>query len=116
MRIFLAVTGPKGAVAGEQGGAVQEGASGRWKQVDLLRRAAGFGPTVESPPSTSVVVHAVDADDVKGSPLAVNPTTGKSKDLASDDPATPVHPRFRNVFFAGDVAGSRPARQRQRHE
>ncbi len=44
-------------------------------------------------------------DFVKHSPLAVNPKTGASEDWVPAHPATLVHPRYANVFVAGDVAG-----------
>jgi sulfide:quinone oxidoreductase len=44
-------------------------------------------------------------DFVRQSPLAVNPSTGQAEDWAAADPVTLVHPRFQNVFVAGDVAG-----------
>jgi sulfide:quinone oxidoreductase len=39
------------------------------------------------------------------SPLAYDETAGKKKEWIPADKGTLVHPRFRNVFAAGDVAG-----------
>lgn len=44
-------------------------------------------------------------DFVRESRVSVNPSTGKSEDWVPADPATLAHPRYGNVFVAGDAAG-----------
>ncbi|MDZ4798202.1 MAG: FAD/NAD(P)-binding oxidoreductase [Bryobacteraceae bacterium] len=84
------------------------------KRVTFERRITnGNGPAAATSVETVVeefdflhIVPPMSAPDfVKRSPLSVNPKTGVSEDWAPADPATLIHPRYANVFLAGDVAG-----------
>lgn len=92
----------------------------RVKSVDLVSRQVTFerhqkAATAGEPDVVEVVTREYDflhvvppmsaPDFVKESALSVNPKTGKREDWVPADRATLVHPVYRNVLVAGDVAG-----------
>ncbi|MEB2360140.1 MAG: NAD(P)/FAD-dependent oxidoreductase [Bryobacteraceae bacterium] len=85
----------------------------RVKKVDVAARRVTFEDRRATSPVMVTyefdflhIVPPMSAPDfVKASPISVNPATGQHEDWVPADPATLRHPRYADVYVAGDVAG-----------
>jgi sulfide:quinone oxidoreductase len=76
------------------------------RRVVFENRGGAVPQTVEHEFDFLHVVPPMSAPDfVKASPICLDPETGRPQEWVPADPSTLRHPRYPDVFVAGDVAG-----------